>query len=525
MSTYTPSLGLELITPGSQAGLWGNTTNNSLNLIDQAITGVTPVSFASASGSTYTLTDFNGAEDESRSAVLNITGSATGANTIVIPNKQKTYLVRNSTGQDVVFQTPTPSATYSVGAGYSILIFCDGNNNVFTGIASPGVGTLSVNAGGTGTTSFVSGGFVKSSGGTNALTASLTVNAATELSGVTPVTNGGTGSSSLTSGALLFGNGTGAVGSLIGGAVGQVPTWNGSGWTSAAPPGGVSSVSAGTGISVSGTTNVTVTNAGVVSVTAGTGVSITGTSSNPVISASGGSGTVTSVGLSMPATFNVTNTPITSSGSIGVSWANQAANTVLAAPSGSSGAPSFRSLTAGDMPSGVFLSATSANNSVPDLFFGGNTSTAPVALGSAGLRVGAVNTNITGSSTQCVIQAGGTGFGFYNTGNATAPGSWISGSDARIKENITTISNGLATVSQLNPVKFSMKKDNLSAPNKHGLIAQELELVIPEVVYETKMEVDGVENVKAVAYTELVPILIKAIQELKTEVDALKAAK
>ena len=142
MASYTSSLGLELITPGSQAGLWGNTTNNSLNLIDQAITGVTPLSFASASGSVYTLTDFNGAQDESRSAVLNITGSATGGNTVVIPNKQKTYLVRNFTGQDVTFRTPTPSDTYTVGAGYSILIFCDGNNNVFTGIAAPSVGTL-----------------------------------------------------------------------------------------------------------------------------------------------------------------------------------------------------------------------------------------------------------------------------------------------------------------------------------------------------------------------------------------------
>jgi hypothetical protein len=277
MSTYTPSLGLELITPGSQAGLWGNTTNNSLNLIDQAITGVTPISFASASGSTYTLTDFNGAEDESRAAVLNITGSAIGANTIVIPNKQKTYLVRNNTGQDVTFRTPTPSATYAVGAGYSILIFCDGNNNVFTGIASPGVGTLSVNAGGTGATTFTAG-FVKSTGGTNALTSSATVNAATELTGATPVANGGTGAVSLTSGALLVGNGTGTVASLSGGVVGYVPTWNGSSWVSSAPTAsGVTSVSGTSPIVVTGTTTPTISLTTVPTTLGGTGAtSLTG---------------------------------------------------------------------------------------------------------------------------------------------------------------------------------------------------------------------------------------------------------
>jgi hypothetical protein len=248
MATYTPTLGLELITPGSQPGLWGNTTNNSLNLIDQAIAGVTPISLASASGSTYTLTDFNGALDESRAAVLNVIGTAIGSNTIVVPNKQKTYLVRNATGQDVIFRTATPSATYTVGPGFSILIFCDGNNNVFTGIASPNTGTLSVSGGGTGATTFGAGGFIKSSGGTNALTSSATVNAATEISGAVPVPNGGTGQTTLSSGSLILGNGTGNVSTLSGTSAGHVPTWNGSTWVSSAPASaGVSSFNTRTG--------------------------------------------------------------------------------------------------------------------------------------------------------------------------------------------------------------------------------------------------------------------------------------
>ena len=65
----------------------------------------------------------------------------------------------------------------------------------------------------------------------------------------------------------------------------------------------------------------------------------------------GNSGSVTSVAVSMPAIFSVTGGPITSSGTIAATLASQAANTVFAAPDGSSGTPTFRSLASGDIPS------------------------------------------------------------------------------------------------------------------------------------------------------------------------------
>jgi hypothetical protein len=232
MSNYTSSLGFEQINPGDQAGLWGNTTNSNLSLIDQAIAGVTPIDFTGASGSTVVLTDYNGAVDQARSAVLNLTGSASGANTIVVPNLQKTYLVRNGTGQSVTFQTPSPSATYTVLSGNSILIFVDGNNNVYTGIQSPSSGTLTIPGGGTGVTTFGAGGIVKSSGGTANLTASAVNLGSAEVTGTLAVSSGGTGQNNFTSGALLVGNGTGQLASLTGGTTGYVATWNGSTWTS-----------------------------------------------------------------------------------------------------------------------------------------------------------------------------------------------------------------------------------------------------------------------------------------------------
>lgn len=63
-----------------------------------------------------------------------------------------------------------------------------------------------------------------------------------------------------------------------------------------------------------------------------------------------GSGTVTSVGLSLPNVFTVSNSPVTGAGTITATFASQSAGTVLAAPAGSSAAPSFRALVATDIP-------------------------------------------------------------------------------------------------------------------------------------------------------------------------------
>lgn len=65
----------------------------------------------------------------------------------------------------------------------------------------------------------------------------------------------------------------------------------------------------------------------------------------------GGSGTVTSVGLALPAEFSVTGSPVTGSGTLTGTKANQSANTVWAGPTtGSAAAPTFRSLAGDDIP-------------------------------------------------------------------------------------------------------------------------------------------------------------------------------
>ena len=72
-----------------------------------------------------------------------------------------------------------------------------------------------------------------------------------------------------------------------------------------------------------------------------------------------GSGTVTSVGVTVPSVLSVSGSPITTSGTIAISLATQTANTVFAGPTtGSAATPTFRALVLNDLPSGVGLTAS-----------------------------------------------------------------------------------------------------------------------------------------------------------------------
>lgn len=78
-----------------------------------------------------------------------------------------------------------------------------------------------------------------------------------------------------------------------------------------------------------------------------------------------GSGTVTSVALTMPTGFSVSGSPITTSGTLGVTFDTQLANLVLAGPaSGSAATPAFRALTFADLPSGGAYTVLTANGGV-----------------------------------------------------------------------------------------------------------------------------------------------------------------
>ena len=81
-------------------------------------------------------------------------------------------------------------------------------------------------------------------------------------------------------------------------------------------------------------------------------------------------GSVLSVGLTLPAEFTVTGSPVTTSGTLAATWANEAANKVLAGPAtGAPATPSFRSLVAADFPAGVgTVTSVGLTLAVPGIF-------------------------------------------------------------------------------------------------------------------------------------------------------------
>ena len=107
---------------------------------------------------------------------------------------------------------------------------------------------------------------------------------------------------------------------------------------------------------------------------------------------------------------------------------------------------------------------------------------------------------------------GGT-FTYGGTGNFTASGLVSSYSDERLKTNIQTITGALDKVSQLRGVSFDKE-------GKHeiGVIAQEIQKILPEVVIEGPDE----DKTLSVSYGNIVGLLIEAIKELKNEINTLK---
>ena len=104
-------------------------------------------------------------------------------------------------------------------------------------------------------------------------------------------------------------------------------------------------------------------------------------------------------------------------------------------------------------------------------------------------------------------------------GNITAFGST---SDIRLKENIEIISNALDKVKQLKGVTFNYKKDGKVST---GLIAQDLEKVLPEAIYETvDTDINGDPEDKhlAIRYGNTVGLLVEAIKELEARVKELE---
>ena len=108
----------------------------------------------------------------------------------------------------------------------------------------------------------------------------------------------------------------------------------------------------------------------------------------------------------------------------------------------------------------------------------------------------------------------------------------IAHSDARLKKNIEPIPNStsLAKVLQLNPVSYKWRKDMVSSSffkahggeKQIGLIAQEVEDIVPEVMKEKKVQDNDKEKWKGLNYSKLTTILIGAVKEQQAQIEKLQ---
>ncbi len=101
---------------------------------------------------------------------------------------------------------------------------------------------------------------------------------------------------------------------------------------------------------------------------------------------------------------------------------------------------------------------------------------------------------------------------FTQAGDFVSPGNVTAYSDIRLKDNIRTIDSALDKVTSMRGVYFDME-----GKAGTGVIAQEIEQILPEVVIQGEY--------KSVAYGNIVGVLIEAIKELKAEIEELKKDK
>ena len=187
-----------------------------------------------------------------------------------------------------------------------------------------------------------------------------------------------------------------------------------------------------------------------------------------------------------------------------------------------------------DIPASKVVSGTLASARIPDDFIKNNandtTSGTITAAGfnTASGKVGDVDDEYIDFGTAGEIQFkidnvedfmmadGGT---FHANADIIASSGSIS-SDKKLKKNIVDVPYGLDDILKLRGVEFDWK-EKFEGKHDIGFIAQEVEEVIPELVKEVE-GLNDEESHLVVNYTNVIPVLVEAIKELKAEIEELK---
>lgn len=427
MTTFSPSLKLELIGDGQQSGTWGQTTNKNLGtLLEQAIAGVVTITMNDVN---YTLSSLNGVADEARNAVIIVTGTNSAQRNVIAPLVEKTYIIKNQTTGGFPIQIIGASGTgVTIANGQTTSVFCDGANfypiSVDKALEGPTSSTANAIARFDGTT----GSVIKNS--------SVTVS---DDGSVTATKNIASGEDVLVGQDLIMAAEYGRIQANWGPLAGA---------------------------------NKSSRNALQNDEPGGTIVNIIP------------NGTV-STGLQTAAVRLDGNTSFVGGGDP-FARLNITPSTEIALVCGNDAAATF-------IPVSIYSNAGS-------------------------LRVLPTGpTLINGTSS-----VGGYNLQVFGTG-VWAQGSYVNGSDAKIKDNVAPLDSCLDVVKAMRPVTYQYKEsysDDQSV--QPGFVAQDLQEAMAGKNYLEGVVKDDQRNLN-VAYQNLIPILTKAIQEQQEQIEQLKA--
>ncbi|NBV09338.1 MAG: hypothetical protein EBS09_09585 [Flavobacteriia bacterium] len=175
------------------------------------------------------------------------------------------------------------------------------------------------------------------------------------------------------------------------------------------------------------------------------------------------------------------------------------------------------------------------------IFAGNNTGFAAIQGEHAGSNVNSSGVRGTSSNTSACgvigsLPSAGAGWGGLFLNDLGYTGSFLSASDQKIKKNIETIRQPMDIIRGLRGVTYEHKLEEfaglgLKTGTTYGFIAQEVELVMPEIVKTKNIPYHSTrlnptekefETLKTVGYTEVIPVLVEALKAQDKEIQELK---
>ena len=523
-TAYTSLLGLALPVTGELSGTWGSTVNTEITaLLDSAIAGTTTLS----TDADVTLTTTTGAANTSRQAILLCSGARTVLRTITAPAQSKIYTIINATtgGFSVKLVGAGPTTGLTIPNGASAVVAWNGSD--FIEIGSATVGNFTVN-------------------GTLTVTGVATFSAGTAaLPAITTTGDTNTGIFFPAADTIAFSEG--GVEAMRIDSSGNV----GIGTSSPSSKLDVSGV-----VSLQGTTLPSAGTARLYSRSSDSSFYMQPATGGSIILLDGLQNSMALFGSSLIQflTGNTERMRIDSSGNVGIGTSSPSyklhvrgtdATAVLVVGNTSEGTQ-LEVLTYQDDK--VVLRSNDTSNVARTLAFETGTTEAARIDSNGNLLVGTTSqfqtsrlsvsgtgnvgdfrtssasgypvvceNSATGSTNMVIFLSGAS---FTTVGSITYNGSltlYNTTSDQRLKENIQDAESASSLIDSLKVRKFDWKESNIH--QRYGFVAQELVTVAPEAVHQPT----DPDEMMAVDYSKLVPMLVKEIQSLRQRVAQLES--